>query len=77
LRGRGGGGKVKSSVVGVSAAGLALSRRAVSEEKAGREESSGYVDVPGQLLATELSIVMLPSDAGKWTRRVKPTSRST
>ena len=50
MSGRGGGGKVKSSVVGVSAAGLALPRRAVSEEKAVREESSGYVDVPGPLL---------------------------
>jgi hypothetical protein len=38
-------------VVGVSAAGLALSRRAVSEEQAVRKESSGYVDVPGPLVA--------------------------
>lgn len=36
--------------VGVSAAGLALSRRAVSEEQAVRKESSGYVDVPGPLV---------------------------
>lgn len=68
MGGRGGGGKVKSSVVGVSAAGLALSRRAVSEEQAGREESSGYVDVPGPLLATEL-VHAVDSDAadGMWT----------
>ena len=54
-------------VVGVSAAGLALSRRAVSSEKVVMEESSGYVDVPGPLLNTEL-VHAVDSDAarGMW-----------